>query len=262
VLLQHRDDKPGLPGSGMWGLFGGHVEHERPEEAFLREMEEELGWRPRHFEPYVIRDVEREGWRVRSHVFAAHLDVPIDALVRGEGQGMALFEPSALHRDTLPSIRDLIEEFVVSDAYRRVRKTWDSIVATALIVDAMGRLLLQHRDDKAWIANPGRWGSFGGAIEPYETPQDGFVRELREELAWQPQAFELFDAFPYYGLGERSLMYVFAARLDVPLDALVLGEGQGMDVFLPDALPDATVDDLQILIARFVESRQYAALLQ
>jgi 8-oxo-dGTP diphosphatase len=247
----------------MWGLVGGHLEQgERPEEAFLREMEEELAWRPGHFEPYVSRDVVREGWRVTSHAFAAHLDVPFDALVRGEGQGMGLFEPSALHADTLPSVRELIGEFAASNAYRRVRRRWDVIVATALIIDAEGRLLLQHRDDKPWIANPGRWGSFGGTIEPYETPQDGFMRELREELNWQPRTFELFDAFPYFGLNNRSLMYVFAARLDVPFESLVLGEGQGMDLFSPDELPDATVDDLRLLIARFVASDRYTALLR
>jgi hypothetical protein len=55
-------------------------------------------------------------------------------------------------------------------------------------------------------------------------------------------------------------MYVFAAPLNVPLDALVLGEGQGMDVFPPDALPDATVDDLRLLIDRFAASDRYAAI--
>lgn len=261
MLLQHRDDKLGLPGSGMWGLFGGHIEPgERAEAAFLREMDEELSWRPRHFEPYTSREVRREGWRVTSHAFAAHLDVPFDALVRGEGQGMALFAPAALHPDTLPSISELIAEFVASNAYRRVKRQWDVIVSTGLIIDERGRFLLQHRDDKPWIANPGRWGSFGGEIEPYETPQDGFRRELREELSWEPVAFELFDAFPYFGLGNRTLMYVFAAGLDVATDALVLGEGQGMGLFAPDALPDETVDDLRLLIARFVASDRYSAL--
>jgi 8-oxo-dGTP diphosphatase len=262
LLLQHRDDKPGLPGSGMWGLFGGHIEKgERAEEAFLREMQEELAWRPRHFEHYVTREVRREGWNAISHTFAAHLDVPFESLTQHEGQGMGLFPPDALHADTLPLVRTLIGEFSATNTYRRVKRRWDNIVATALIVDPQGRLLLQHRDDKPGIANPGRWGSFGGSIEPYETPHDGFVRELREELSWSPARFELFDAFPYFGLGDRSLMYVFAAPLDVPFDALVLGEGQGMDVFPPDGLPDETVDDLRLLISRFVSADAYRALI-
>jgi hypothetical protein len=35
---------------------------------------------------------------------------------------MALFEPASLHPDTLPSIRELIAEFVASVAYIRARQ--------------------------------------------------------------------------------------------------------------------------------------------
>jgi 8-oxo-dGTP diphosphatase len=263
VLLQHRDDRPGVTASGMWGLFGGHLEGgERPEKAFLREMDEELSWCPRHFEPYAERAVDRDGWRVVSHVFAAHLDVPFDALTQHEGQGMGLFAPDALPAQTLPAIRELLVEFVATGCYRRVRRRWDTIVATALLVDRAGQFLLQHRDDKAWIANPGRWGSFGGEIEPYETPHDGFLRELREELAWTPRHFELWDAFPYDALGARSLMYVFAGPVDVPLEAMVLGEGQGMASFPPGALPAAIVPDLRLLIERFTADPAYAAIMR
>src|SRR6476619_4974220 len=79
VLLQLRDDRPGLPGAGQWGFFGGHLEPgERAQDAFLREMDEELGWRPKHFEDYLTTTVDRGGWDVESHVFAAHLDVPFE----------------------------------------------------------------------------------------------------------------------------------------------------------------------------------------
>jgi 8-oxo-dGTP pyrophosphatase MutT (NUDIX family) len=47
-------------------------------------------------------------------------------------------------------------------------------VAGALIRDAEGRVLLQHRTD-------GLWGLPGGAIEPGETPAESIVREVREE---------------------------------------------------------------------------------
>jgi 8-oxo-dGTP diphosphatase len=256
LLMQHRDDKPGLTGAGKWGFFGGHLEPgERPAQAFLREMIEELGWRPRHFEPYDSIDVHRDGWSVTSHAFAAHLDTPLDALTLGEGQAMALYEPSALPEDTAASVRPVIERFVLSDAYRRVRKRWGAITATALIVDGEGNFLLQHRDEKPGIENPGLWGSFGGEVEPYETPQDGLLRELREELAWQPQRIELEGAYPFHGA--TQLIYVFTMRLDVPLETLVLGEGQGMASFAPKDLPAATVPALRALIDRFAGTVRY-----
>lgn len=264
ILLQHRDDKPGLTGRNQWGFFGGHVKPgERPEDALLREMEEELAWRPRHFEPYITRDLDRGEWRVRSHAFAAHLDVPAKQLVLGEGQAMGLFAPDALPADIVPDTIPVLEAFFASDAYKRVKRAWAVMTSTGLIVDGDGKFLLQHRDDRPDIINPGLWGSFGGAIEPYETPHDGFARELREELEWTPGAFSLFASYPYTdprSPQDRHLIYAFATRLDVPLAQLVLHEGQGLGVFAPDDLPATTVPDLRRLIATFAASAEYARL--
>jgi 8-oxo-dGTP diphosphatase len=276
VLLQHRDDKPGVSGAGLWGFFGGHVEHgERTSQAFLREMREELGWQPRHFEHYLTDDApplpgaKGYGAHVTSHVFAAHLQVPLDALMLGEGQAMALFAPNA--PDTLPAalvpgLGAIIVAFARSDVYRRVKRAWDMISTTALIVDAEGRLLLQLRDDKPEIVNPGLWGSFGGRLEPHETghpetPDEGFLRELREELAWAPRRFELYMSAPYRTLvdgdARRQLIYVYTAPLDVPPDMLVLGEGEAMALFAPDALPERIVPALRGLIERFAATELY-----
>lgn len=263
MLLQHRDDKPGLTGAGMWGFFGGHVgPGEGPTEAFLREMEEELAWRPRHFELWTTRRVEGDGWEVTSHAYAAHLDVPMESLVLGEGQGMGLFDPGALPEGSAPSIRPVIAEFAASRAYGRVRPRYDVLTSTGLLIDDEGRFLLQHRDDKPGIANPGKWGSFGGAIEPGETPDEGFAREIEEELAWRPRRFELLRAYALDAGGAAQLIYVYVARIDVPYTSLVLGEGQGMGRFAPDALPEHTVPELRGLIEWFATNARYRDLLR
>lgn len=277
LLLQHRDANPEITGAGLWGFFGGHLEPgETPTAAFLREMDEELSWRPRHFEHYLTREIERRdgdkgyGWHVVSHVFAAHLDVPIDRLTLGEGQAMALYAPDALPTAIVPGLVGVIEEFARSDAYRRVKREWDLISTTGLLVDAEGRFLLQLRDDKPEIVNPAMWGSFGGRVEPHETdaretPEEGFLREMQEELGWQPSSYELYAAGPYRTLDgadpRLQLIYVYAAPVDVPLDALVLGEGQAMASFAPDALPENTVPALRALIARFTASGAYARMI-
>ncbi len=262
VLLQLRDDKPGLPGAGQWGFFGGHLETgERPQDAFLRELDEELGWRAKHFEHYLTTTVDRGGWHVISHVFGAHLDVTPEQLTLGEGQAMRLFAPDALPEDIPMPAAYVVTGFAESDAYRRVRRSWDWITATALLVDHDGRFLLQHRDDKPEIANPAMWGSFGGRIEPYETPEDGFLRELREELCWAPSKYELYRAIGYRPKDDpskRNLVYVYAALVDVPVEELTLCEGQGMAFFAADALPERTVAELRTLILEFIESPMYA----
>jgi 8-oxo-dGTP diphosphatase len=278
VLLQHRDDKPGVSGAGLWGFFGGHVERgERTNEAFLREMREELGWQPRHFEHYLTDDTpplpgaKGYGARVTSHVFAAHLQVPLGALTLGEGQAMALFAPDVLPPALVPGLAEIIVAFARSDAYKRVKRAWDMISTTALIVDAEGRFLLQLRDEKPEIVNPGLWGSFGGRLEPHETPdpetpEEGFLRELWEELAWEPQRFELYMSAPYRTLGDGDargqLIYVYAAPLDVPQDALVLGEGEAMALFAPGALPERIVPALRGLIERFAATELYGEVMR
>ena len=45
--MQLRDDKPGLPLRNHWAFFGGEVDPgEAPQDAILREVEEELTFRP------------------------------------------------------------------------------------------------------------------------------------------------------------------------------------------------------------------------
>ncbi len=55
VLLQLRDNKPEIPYPNCWGTFGGQIEEgELPEAAIMREIEEELGYRPDRPEQYGI----------------------------------------------------------------------------------------------------------------------------------------------------------------------------------------------------------------
>lgn len=270
VLLQHRDDKPDILEPGMWALFGGHVDPgEDIATAFLREMEEELGWRPRHFELYRSVELTFPGEKLISNLFAAHLDVPLDELSLNEGQGFDLFPPDALPEKSAEYLPEIFLEFSRTDAYKRVKKRWDIISATAILVDAKGRFLLQHRDDKPEIINPGLWASFGGEVEPYETPDAGFLRELREELGWEPKTHAFFGSGPYTSQTGRGsdrpnsqLIYVYAAPVDVPFTSLVLNEGQGMAFFPPEGLPDNTVVAYADLLRRFAATDLCSTLMQ
>jgi len=260
LLLQQRDDRPGVPGAGKWGFFGGHIKPgERPSAAFLREIEEELGWRPRHFEHFITREVRADGVRWRTHLFAAHLDAPLDRLSLNEGQRLELFAPDALPpaERQFGELGDVIREFAASPAYERMRRHYDGMFTAGLLVDADGRLLLQLRDDKPDIVNPGVWGTFGGVLEPYETPDEGFVREIEEELCWRPASVALHDAIAYERDGEQRLIYAFAAPVDVPLRRLELREGQGLAFFAPEALPERIAPGLPGLLRAFAVSARY-----
>lgn len=91
VLLQHRDDLPHVSDAGKWSLFGGAIEPgEDPETAMLREIDEEIGYRPRRYHPFVVL---RSRGKV-FHLFLAAIDAPVEALTLTEGQGMAYVPPA------------------------------------------------------------------------------------------------------------------------------------------------------------------------
>lgn len=104
LLLQHRDDKEGIESPGQWSLFGGGLdEGEEPAEAMLREIEEEIGYRPRAYRPLVVFS----GWYAEFHVYLAEVDRPLSQLVLGEGQDFGYFSPEEALRLDLTEVARL-----------------------------------------------------------------------------------------------------------------------------------------------------------
>ncbi len=113
-------------------------------------------------------------------------------------------------------------------------------IATILLVDGRGHLLLQHRDEHAPKA-PNQWGLVGGHVEPGEDFDSAAHRELLEEtgitvgsprapaelMLWQDTEFESSD-------GLVSHYRVYAGRTDLTDDDIVLGEGRAI-VFVDPA---------------------------
>jgi len=62
----------------------------------------------------------------------------------------------------------------------------------AILIDTLGRFLLQQRDNVSDIVRPGKIGLFGGHREEGETYLQCIVREVHEELSYYlaPERFE------------------------------------------------------------------------
>lgn len=90
-----------------------------------------------------------------------------------------------------------------------------------------GRLLLQLRDFKPEVADPGQWGLFGGHLDALESPDEGLRRELSEEIGWIPQQVLALGDFDE----EDRRIIGYCATLEIPLSALLLGEGHDLGVF-------------------------------
>ena len=100
------------------------------------------------------------------------------------------------------------------------------------IIEKQGRYLLQHRDDIPTIRYPGMWSLFGGRVETGESPSDGVIRELFEELAWRPSSVTEFRSYDDRDVDSR-VRHIFVAKLDVEIEQLTLLEGQGMALWSP-----------------------------
>ncbi len=93
VLLQLRDDKPGIESPGLWSLFGGGLdEGETPADGMIREVEEEIGFRVRHYRPLFVFD----GWRGQYHIYLAAIAEPLERLTLTEGAGFAYWDVAAV----------------------------------------------------------------------------------------------------------------------------------------------------------------------
>ncbi len=90
ILLQ---DRKGLKkDSADWGFFGGGIEKgETPEEAVIRETEEELEHNLQDHKFYKNFLIETPRGTVKAHVYLSPLKSKINSFVLHEGNGMKLF---------------------------------------------------------------------------------------------------------------------------------------------------------------------------
>lgn len=105
--------------------------------------------------------------------------------------------------------------------------------AEILLVGRDGELVLQQRDDKPGITNPGLVTTFGGGLEQGETALDAAYRELHEETSLEVAK----DRFIHYGdyqknkeiHGEDWVVSYFIVK-DVDYTDMQVFEGQGFVV--------------------------------
>jgi len=124
-------------------------------------------------------------------------------------------------------------------------------IAVAFLIDARGHVLLQHRDEFAPRA-ANQWGMVGGHVEPGEDFDAAVHREILEEtgIATRPGDLALWQDTEFrYSDGHRSSYRVYAGRVDLTDDDIVLGEGRAI-VFVDPA--DTAVLDRSESCAHFL----------
>lgn len=100
-------------------------------------------------------------------------------------------------------------------------------VATALLFDKNGQLLIYLRDDKPTIPFPNHWDLFGGHVESGESSEIALVREIKEELGIEIQNYKFFRKYECLeGDVSPNIKYVYVVHTDKTANELTLYEGQ------------------------------------
>lgn len=106
----------------------------------------------------------------------------------------------------------------------------------AILVTPEYKIIMQQRDDKPDIANPGLVSFFGGAIEPGENKEQALIRELKEEISYTVKKYTFFKTFEKHQKthGSDWNCHVFVVH-DVNPNELVVREGQGLVLVTKDS---------------------------
>lgn len=134
-------------------------------------------------------------------------------------------------------------------------------VAGVLLVDAAGRVLLEHRDARA-PTHPLKWSLVGGHIEGGESPEEAAHRETSEETGLIiTHPLVLFDHHirPRYDAPEQLIeRFIFCAATDARQEDVGCYEGQAITFIAPGDVPalDLHQSAAEMLHA-FLASPQY-----
>ena len=260
VLLQLRDNIPSIRFPNHWGCIGGGVElGETPEQAMLREVDEELGIVPGPHE--YIGTYNRFSGDI--HIYTSRLDATAEELMPGltEGQRVAWHTPqAAMMLPLVPWLEYVLPGFVRSEAYRRVTMgayaPANEEASSVIFVNRAGELLLRLRSNIEGLPFAAHWDLIGGAMEDGESHEDAAVRETLEELELP------LEGLRYWGAIQGIVrIHVYGAPLDSPAGDLTLLEGERVAWFLPgDAMSLPLVPYMERLIPAFAASRLYEEL--
>ena len=92
----------------------------------------------------------------------------------------------------------------------RTESALHSVSVTGVVIRADGRVLMTQR------ADDGRWVPPGGILELHETPQQGVVREVREETGIDIRPEQLTGVYKNMLLGVVSLAFRCTPLTDHP----------------------------------------------
>ena len=114
------------------------------------------------------------------------------------------------------------------------------------ICNATGRVLLALRS--RWVDEPGVWGIPGGGVEPGESPLEGALREVEEEIGWDGNA-RIHHAHTFRG-PNGFRYYNFVGMVNQEFDPAINWESEVAGWFHPNELPSPLHRGVEELMRR------------
>ena len=104
-----------------------------------------------------------------------------------------------------------------------------------IIIVSPDKILLFHRDNIPTIPYPNCWHLVGGGIEESETPEEGLIREVKEEVSYDLAEFKLISKTKAMTTGGNVWLYTtFVGKEDEKKFKHGPGEGQEIGWFTID----------------------------
>ena len=121
IILQLRDNRPGVGSRNHWGLFGGFIEQdESPSHAAVREVQEELG---SFLDPAKLSSIGTVETKtgLQLHIFHYPVTHELDSAVLQEGQMYAWVSPEEFQNGAIRGRRVVPDHLEILRLWRDKR---------------------------------------------------------------------------------------------------------------------------------------------
>lgn len=112
-------------------------------------------------------------------------------------------------------------------------------IAAIILENDKGEFLLYLRENKPDIPFPDHWDLIGGHVEEGETPEEGLIREVKEELDIYLQDYTFYKKYECLtGDAYENIKFIYYGKINLPIEEITLLEGVRPQYFSRAEIPN------------------------